>query len=108
MLGKKQFDLMKDGVYLINISRGPIVDTDALVAALRSGKVRAAGLDVTNPEPLPADHPLWSMPNVTITPHIATRSDMLNERRIQLFRDNVTRFVKKQPLRHVVDKEKGY
>ncbi|MDX1384452.1 MAG: D-2-hydroxyacid dehydrogenase, partial [Thermoanaerobaculia bacterium] len=74
MLGPEQFALMKDGVYVINVSRGPIIDTDALVAALESGKVRAAGLDVTDPEPLPPDHPLWSMPNVTITPHIATRS----------------------------------
>lgn len=108
MLGRKQFSLMKDGVYLVNVSRGRIVDTDALVQALRSGKVAAAGLDVTDPEPLPAGHPLWSMTNVTITPHIATRSDRLEERRATLFRDNVSRFLDGQPLRNVVNKQSGY
>jgi len=108
MLGAPQFALMKDGVYLINVSRGAVVDTEALVAALHSGKVRAAGLDVTEPEPLPPGHPLWSMPNVTITPHVATLSDQLEERRLDLFRDNVIRFVEGRPLRNVVDKAKGY
>ena len=108
MLGPKQFDLMKDGVYLINVSRGAIVDTEALVAALRSGRVAGAGLDVTDPEPLPSDHPLWDMPNVVISPHVAGFSDRLGERQRELFRENVARFVTGQPLRHVVDKQKGY
>ena len=108
MIGARQFELMKQDVYFINISRGKIVDTDALVAALRSGKIRAAGLDVTDPEPLPAEHPLWSMSNVTITPHLATISDRLEERRMALLRDNVTRFATGRPLRNVVDKQAGY
>lgn len=108
MLGAKEFDLMKEGVYIINVSRGAIIDTDALVEALKSGKVAGAGLDVTDPEPLPADHPLWSMPNVTITPHIATLSDAIQGRRIALFRDNIIRYMEGRPLRHVVDKERGY
>lgn len=108
MLGAKEFDLMKEGVYVINVSRGAIIDTDALVKALKSGKVNGAGLDVTDPEPLPADHPLWSMPNVTITPHIATLSDGLRARRIALFRDNIIRYMEGRPLRHVVDKERGF
>lgn len=108
MLGPKQFELMKDGVYIINVSRGAIIDTEALTAALKSGKVRAAGLDVTEPEPLPKDHPLWSMPNVTITPHIAGMSDVIQERRIALFRDNIVRFIEGRPMRNVVDKKKGY
>ena len=108
MLGKEQFARMKDGVYVVNVSRGPIIDTEALVAALRSGKVRAAGLDVTDPEPLPDGHPLWSMPNVVITPHIATVSDHSIERRVELFRDNIGRFLDNRPLRNVVDKKKGY
>jgi phosphoglycerate dehydrogenase-like enzyme len=108
MLGREQFGLMKDGVYLVNVSRGRIVDTNALVAALRSGKVVAAGLDVTDPEPLPSGHPLWSMPNVVVTPHIATRSDRLEERRAELFRENVARFIEGRPLKHVVDKARGY
>ena len=108
MIGARAFELMKDGVYLINISRGKIVETDALVDALRSGKVRAAGLDVTDPEPLPTDHPLWTMPNVTITPHVATVSDRIGERRMQLLRDNITRFATGRPLRNVVDKQVRY
>lgn len=108
MLGPQQFELMKDGVYLINVSRGGVVDTAALTLALQSGKVRAAGLDVTEPEPLPAGHPLWQMPNVTITPHLATASDRLEERRRELYRDNVVRYLNGDPLRNVVDKQKGY
>ncbi len=108
MLGEEQFALMKDGVYVVNVSRGPIIDTDALVAALRSGKVRAAGLDVVDPEPLPDGHPLWSMPNVAITPHIATLSDHSIERRVILFRENIERFLNGRPLRNVVDKKLGY
>ncbi len=108
MFGKKQFGLMKDGVYFINISRGKIVQTEALVAALRSGKVRAAGLDVTDPEPLPKDHPLWKMDNVVITPHIATVSDKVTARQMKLIRDNITRFATGRQLRNVVNKRVQY
>ena len=108
MLGADQFALMKDGVYVINVSRGKIVDTEALTAALKSGKVRAAGLDVTDPEPLPSDHPLWSMPNVTITPHSAGQSDNIRQRRLRLFTENIERFMTGRPLRNVVIKKRGY
>ena len=108
MLGAEEFAAMKEGVYVVNVSRGKVIQTEALVAALRSGKVRAAGLDVTDPEPLPADHPLWKMNNVIITPHVATRSDRSGERLINLIRDNIERFVTGRPLRHVVDKVAGY
>ena len=108
MLGVEQFELMKEGVYVINVSRGKIIDTAALTAALQSGKVRAAGLDVTNPEPLPSDHPLWSMPNVTITPHNATRSDRVYDRRLDLFSENIERFLTGRPLRNVVIKDRRY
>ena len=108
MLGKEQFDVMKDGVYFINVSRGKIVQTDALVAALTSGKVRAAGLDVIDPEPLPKDHPLWKMDNVVITPHVATVSDRIRDRHIKLIRDNIERFVTGRQLRNVVNKEVQY
>ena len=108
MIGAREFELMKEGVYLVNISRGKIVDTDALVSALRSGKVRAAGLDVTDPEPLPSDHALWTMSNVTITPHVATVSDRIAERRMQLLRENIARFATGRPLRNVVDKQVRY
>ena len=108
MLGAAEFAAMKDGVYVVNVSRGKVIRTEALLAALKSGKVRAAGLDVTDPEPLPADHPLWKLDNVIITPHVATRSDRSGERLVNLIRDNIERFVTGQPLRHVVDKAAGY
>lgn len=69
------FARMKAGVRFVNISRGKVVDTEALYDALRSGKVAAAGLDVTNPEPLPGDHPLLGLPNVTVTPHMASATE---------------------------------
>ena len=108
MLGTRQFECMKDGVYVVNVSRGAIIDTPALVSALQSGKVAGAGLDVTDPEPLPPDHPLWSMPNVIITPHVAGASDNIHARRIALIRDNIARFVQGLPLRNVVNKRLGY
>lgn len=108
MFGPEQFARMKDGVYFINVSRGAIVDTEALTAALQSGKVRAAGLDVTDPEPLPSDHPLWSMTNVTITPHLATLSDGRVEQYLELYQENIERFLTDRPLRNVVDKQRRY
>jgi glyoxylate reductase len=72
LMGAREFGLMKPTAVLVNAARGPVVDTDALVAALRDGEIFAAGLDVTDPEPLPADHPLVSLPNCTIVPHTAS------------------------------------
>lgn len=72
MIGAEQFAAMKPTAVLVNAARGPVVDTDALVAALKNGEIFAAGLDVTDPEPLPADHPLMSLPNCTVVPHIAS------------------------------------
>jgi glyoxylate reductase len=72
LMGPREFGLMKPTAILVNAARGPVVDTDALVAALRDGEIFAAGLDVTDPEPLPADHPLVSLPNCTIVPHTAS------------------------------------
>ena len=108
MFGKKEFALMKDGVYFVNVSRGKVVQTEALVEALRSGKVRAAGLDVTNPEPLPTGHPLWKMNNVIITPHIATVSVQSRTRLLELIRSNIERFVTGKPMLNVVNKAAGF
>ncbi len=108
MFGKKEFALMKDGVYFVNVSRGKVVQTEALVEALRSGKVRAAGLDVTNPEPLPKHHPLWKMNNVIITPHIATVSVQSRTRLLELIRSNIERFVTGRPMLNVVNKAAGF
>ena len=108
MIGPKQFELMKKGSYIINVGRGGIVDTAAMTAALQSGKLAAAGLDVVEPEPLPADHPLWSMQNVTISPHAAGQMDGLKARQVELYRDNIERYLTGKPMRNLVDKKRGF
>jgi D-2-hydroxyacid dehydrogenase (NADP+) len=107
MIAAREFAMMKRGVILINVSRGKVVDTAALVAALDSGQIAAAGLDVTDPEPLPKGHPLWSR-NVIITPHSAGQSPGGQRRRHELFRENLRRFAAGEMLLNVVDKRVGY
>lgn len=97
LLGAAAFAKAKHGVHLVNIARGAIVDTDALVAALQSGKVAAAALDVTEPEPLPPGHPLWSAPNVRITPHISWSSAGTPGRIFKLFAENIGHLVAGEP-----------
>ena len=108
MMGPREFELMKPNSYFIAVSRGGLYDTDALVKALDSKRLAGAGLDVTDPEPLPKGHPLWQFPNVLITPHIAGRSDGENARYEALYIENLKRFAAGEPLLNVVDKEKGY
>ncbi len=108
MIGAAQFAKMKKGVLFIAVSRGKIYDNAALVAALESGRVAAAGLDVTETEPLPKGHPLWKTGRVIITPHIAGRSDGEGARYFEIYKENLARFSQGQPLRHTVDKQKGY
>jgi phosphoglycerate dehydrogenase-like enzyme len=108
MMGPRQFDLMKQNSYFIAVSRGGLYDMNALVKALDAKKLAGAGVDVTDPEPLPPDHPLWKFPNVVITPHIAGRSDGENARYEELFTENLRRFAANEPLLNVVDKSKGY
>lgn len=108
MIGPKQFDLMKRGAYFVAVSRGKLYDTNSLVKALDSKKLSGAGLDVTDPEPLPKGHALWNFDNVIITPHIATLSDQVGARFREVILENVGRFAKGEPLRNVVDKVKGY
>jgi phosphoglycerate dehydrogenase-like enzyme len=95
---------MKPTAYLINVGRGAIVDLADLTAALEAGEIAGAGLDVFEIEPLPADHPLWRMPNVIVTPHCAAASPRVAERHLETLLDNLRRFVAGQPLRNVVDK----
>lgn len=102
------FSRMKSTAFFINIGRGRTVDTEALTVALREGRIAGAGLDVTEPEPLPADHDLWGMPNVIITPHIGGDSDAHMERMWLLFQENLRRFVEGEPLLSVVDQQRGY
>ncbi len=108
IMGPHEFELMKPNSYFIAVSRGGLYDTDALVKALDTRKLAGAGLDVTDPEPLPKGHPLWKFPNVLITPHIAGRSDGENARYEALYIENLKRFAAGEPLLNVVDKEKGY
>lgn len=108
LFNKEAFAAMKEGAYFINIARGPIVVQDELIAALQSGKLAGAGLDVTDPEPLPADSPLWGFRNVIITPHVAGHAEVTQERRWTLLRENLRRFAAGEPLYNVVDKQAGY
>ncbi|MEM6993363.1 MAG: D-2-hydroxyacid dehydrogenase [Myxococcota bacterium] len=108
LLDAEAFAAFKPGAFLVNIARGKIVDTDALIAALESGQVAGAGLDVTDPEPLPDDHPLWTRNDVVITPHMGGSSDQVAARRAALFEHNLQQFAKGGELRNVVDKTRGY
>jgi D-2-hydroxyacid dehydrogenase (NADP+) len=108
MMGAIQFEHMKKGSWFINVSRGKIVQTSALVNALKSGQLAGAGLDVTDPEPLPSDHELWSLPNVIITSHISGRSQHSFNRMTEVFTENVKRFISGYPMLNEVNKEAGY
>lgn len=108
MMGARQFELMKKNSYFIAVSRGKLYSTEALMKALDSKHLAGAGLDVTDPEPLPKDHPLWKFENVVITPHIAGGSDLVQQRRMELLKENLRRFASGEPLLNVVDKQKGY
>jgi phosphoglycerate dehydrogenase-like enzyme len=108
LIGTEQFERMPRGAVLVNVARGAVVDTDALVAALGSGRLGGAGLDVTDPEPLPAGHPLWSSPNCLITPHVADTEEMV----VPLFAERVARNVRAvldgAPLEGRIDLHAGY
>jgi len=92
---------MQDGAVLVNVSRGPVVDTDALLAETTTGRLLAA-LDVTDPEPLPADHPLWRSPGVLISPHVGGATTAMRPRVLALLRDQLARFAAAEPLLNVV------
>lgn len=106
--GAKEIAAMRSDAVLINIGRGATVDTDALVDALRSGRIAGAALDVTDPEPLPAEHPLWSLENVILTPHCAGAHPGYTQRASAIFLENLARFVAGNPLVNQVDKHAGY
>jgi len=105
----QRFKLMKSGAFFINIGRGKTTKLDDLVAALRSGEIAGCGLDVYEIEPLPSEHPLWALPNVLLTPHIAVKdAENLPERRYQVLLENARRFAAGEPLRNIVDKAGMY
>jgi phosphoglycerate dehydrogenase-like enzyme len=101
LIGEEQLALMPQGSLLVNAARGPIVQTDALVAALNSGRIRAA-IDVTDPEPLPPEHPLWRCPNLLITPHVAGSTPQFSPRAVKIAAEQVRRLLNNEPLINVV------
>lgn len=105
---ERAFRLMKQDAFFVNVSRGKLVKTEDLVKVLREGRLRGVGLDVTDPEPLPQDHPLVGMENVLITPHIAGPSEHNRRRSFELIRANIERFLRGEPLINVVNKRRGY
>jgi len=109
MLSTEEFSILsRRNAFISNIARGPIIDQPALVSALHDGKLRGAALDVTDPEPLPKDDPLWSAPNVTITPHISGNTTAYMDRAFQVLEVNLERLAKDEPLINVIDRKKGY
>jgi len=101
LFGSRRLALMQQGALLVNAARGPIVQPDALVEALHSGRIRAA-IDVTDPEPLPEGHPLWSCPNLLITPHIGGSSVQFTPRALRIAAGELHRYIKGEPLQNMV------
>lgn len=101
LIGARQFALMRQGALVVNAARGPIVDTNALIEALQSGKVRAA-VDVTDPEPLPDGHPLWNCPNLLITPHIGGSSPQFSRNALRVAAAELRRYISGEPMQNVV------
>jgi phosphoglycerate dehydrogenase-like enzyme len=108
LIGERELELMKADAVLVSISRGSLVDETALVRALQAGRLRGAALDVFEQEPLPAESPLWNLPNVLLTPHVSGFHPGYWSGVVSIFADNLRRFAAGQPLVNVVDKQAGY
>lgn len=108
LIDARRIGLLKHGAMVIGISRGKIIDEDALTARLRDGSLSGAGLDVFAQEPLPEDSPLWDVPNLIITPHCAPVSPVTSTREMDIIVENVRRFVEGEPLLNICDKRAGY
>ena len=108
IVGAKELKALKQGAWVINIARGPLIDEEALVRALTTGPLGGAALDVFDHEPLPEGHPLWSMPNVILSPHVSASTDAMFQRAADLFLDNLRRFRDGRPLRNRVNFRAGY
>lgn len=108
LFGAREFELMRDSAYLVNIARGGLIETDALVEALGSGRIAGAGLDVTDPEPLPDGHPLWNARGVIITPHTADTPEMTSLLLAERLRHNVRAFLSDGDFEGRVDPAAGY
>ena len=105
ILGAQELAMLKPSAVIVNVARGELIDTDALVQALKGGKLAGAGLDVIEPEPLPQDHALWDLENVIISPHVAGHGGPLYERLADLYAKNIERFHNDQPLLNIVNLE---
>jgi len=101
LIGATHFALMRQGALVVNAARGAVVNSDALVAALQAGKIRAA-IDVTDPEPLPEGHPLWTCPNLLMTPHVAASSPQFAHNALRIVAEELRRYINGEPLRNVV------
>jgi phosphoglycerate dehydrogenase-like enzyme len=108
LVGEAQLAALPKGAWVANIARGGLLDEGALIGALKSGHLGGAYLDVTDPEPLPADSELWSLPNVILTPHTSWASKRMLERGAEIFLDNLDRYRRGLALRNVVDLGAGY
>ncbi len=108
MIGARELDAMQSHAWVVNVARGSLIDTDALVEALSAGSIGGAALDVTDPEPLPNEHPLWTEPRALITPHSANPPDALVRRLVERVEENVSRYVEGKELLGVIDVEAGY
>jgi phosphoglycerate dehydrogenase-like enzyme len=102
LIGARELALLRPGARLVNVGRGELIDEDALVDALRRGHLAGAALDVFVTEPLPAEHPLWDLPNVIVTPHIAGATPLADDRAAAIFVDNLGRYLRGEPLRNEV------
>jgi D-3-phosphoglycerate dehydrogenase len=108
MIDAKALAAMKPGAILVNMARGPLVDEHALAAALASGNLDSAALDVTPKEPPPADSPLWTAPRLIVTPHVAGQSARRIDAMTDFFCDNLSRYLRGGRLRNLVDKRLGF
>ena len=107
-IGKKQFDLLRPGAYVVNVGRGSVIETKSMVDSLSSGRLGGAGIDVVEPEPLPESSPLWGMDNVIISPHVGAQSPLRIPVTIDLFCKNISRFLEGKTLLNQVDKTLGF
>jgi phosphoglycerate dehydrogenase-like enzyme len=108
IIGERELRAMKPSAYIYNVGRGSSIDPDALLRALREGWIGGAGLDVTAPEPLPDDSPLWDMPNVILSQHTSGSSPYNADRITAIFTENLGHYLRDEPLTNVIDKTLGY
>jgi len=108
LIGAEELRVMKPSAVLINIARGPVIDQDALIAALKAGEIAGAGLDVFDPEPLPEDSELWDLDNVIMSPHISGGTEIYNLRATDIFCDNLRRYLAGETLTNLADPSRGY